>query len=152
MTQLENLLNQLESKIPHFEKLNPAISKSNIGWHLDHTLMVLVSIINSTAKSDPANYKWTFNFRRLLVMTLGKIPRGKAKAPSGVQPKGDCTYDSLMEKMAYAKTKLQELKQLPNDKYFIHPGLGNMKLKQTIKFLGIHTSHHLAIIEEIDLS
>lgn len=152
MQTLEKLIAQLELAIPNFEKMNPAISKSNIGWHIDHALMVLIGIIDTTSKSDPVAYKWEFNFRRLVVMGRRKIPRGKAKAPKSVQPKGDYTKESLKEKIAKAKSKLEELKLLPSNKYFAHPGLGNMKLKQTIKFLEIHTGHHVSIIEEIEES
>ena len=114
--------------------------------------MVLVGIIDTTAKSDPSKYKWEFNLRRFVVMTRRKIPRGKATAPKSVQPLGDYTKETLLHKISKAKLKLEELKQFSVDKYFPHPGLGNMKLKQMIKFLEIHTMHHLRIIEEIDLS
>ena len=152
MHSLETLIAQLEAAVPQFEKINPSISKSNIGWHIDHTLMVLIGIIDTTSKTDPSKYKWEFNFKRFVVMARRKIPRGKATAPKSVQPLGDFTQESLLHKIEKAKSKLEELKQLPSDKYFPHPGLGNMKLKQMIKFLEIHTKHHLRIIEEIFLS
>lgn len=150
MQALETLINQLESRIPQFETINPTISKSNIGWHIDHALMVLSGIIDTTAKSDPDNYKWKFNVKRFVVMFKNKIPRGKAKAPKSVQPIGDYTIESLTKKVAIAKSKLEQLKQLPKNKYFEHPGLGPMKLKQTIKFLEIHTRHHYEIIADIE--
>jgi hypothetical protein len=152
MQTLDILINQLEASIPKFEKYSATISKSNIGWHIDHALMVLIGIIDTTSKSDPSIYKWEFNFKRFVVMARRKIPRGKAKAPKSVIPKGDYNLDSLKNKIAIAKSKLEELMQMPSNKYFPHPGLGNMKLKQTIKFLEIHTSHHLRIIEEIGRS
>lgn len=150
MHALEKLINQLEATIPKFEKTNPSISKSNIGWHIDHALMVLIGIIDTTSKSDLTKYKWEFNFNRFVVMTRRKISRGKAKAPKSVQPNADYTFESLTEKIAITKLKLEELMQLPHNKYFDHPGLGNMKLKQTIKFLEIHTNHHLKIIHDIE--
>jgi hypothetical protein len=152
MQSLEKLVSLLEKKIPYFEKLNLSVSSSNIGWHIDHTLMVLNGVIDTTSNSNPKNFKWKFNTRRIVLMFQKKIPRGKAKAPKSVQPKGDYNFESLTKTIAIAKSKIVELRKLPNDKYFEHPGLGNMKLKQTIKFLEIHTSHHLRIIEEIDFS
>lgn len=146
---LNRLVGNLETKIPLFEKLDTSISASNIGWHIDHTLMVLIGIIDTTAKSEPSQYKWKFNFKRLVVIFKNKIPRGKAKAPKSVQPNGDYTIESLTNKITIAKSKLKQLKQMPNTKYFEHPGLGPMKLKQTIKFLEIHTRHHVGIIEDI---
>jgi hypothetical protein len=35
------------------------------------------------------------------------------------------------------------------DHFFEHPYFGKLKLKETIRFLEIHTTHHLSIIEDI---
>jgi hypothetical protein len=35
------------------------------------------------------------------------------------------------------------------EQYFHHPFFGHLKLNKTIKFLEIHTNHHLQIIHEI---
>ena len=148
-TELNQLLDQLATAIPQFEKTNLAISDTNIGWHIEHALMVVSGIIDTTAKSDPSNYRWSFNFKRWLVMGRKKIPRGKAKAPKSVQPKNDYTLESLQEKLLKTRSKISELQLLSKDHYFEHPGLGNMKLQQTIRFLEIHTRHHLEIIQEI---
>jgi hypothetical protein len=149
-TELDHLLDQFATAIPQFEKTNLAISNSNIGWHIDHSLLVISGIIDTTAKSDPKNYRWSFNFKRLIVMGRNKIPRGKAKAPKSVQPKNDYTLESLQEKLLKTRSKISELQLLSKDHYFEHPGLGNMKLNQTIRFLSIHTRHHLKIIQDIE--
>lgn len=148
-TELDHLLDQLATAIPQFEKTNLAISNSNIGWHIDHSLLVISGIIDTTAKSDPENYRWSFNLKRWIVMGRKKIPRGKAKAPKSVQPKNDYTLESLQERLLKTRSKISELQLLRKDHYFEHPGLGNMKLNQTIRFLSIHTRHHLEIIQEI---
>ena len=36
--------------------------------------------------SDPAQYAYSFNFKRLIAFTLKKFPRGVAKAPRQVRP------------------------------------------------------------------
>ena len=42
MKNLETLLNQFESRIPLFAKENSEISKSNVGWHIEHSLLTIM--------------------------------------------------------------------------------------------------------------
>ena len=80
---------------------------------------------------------------------MKKIPRGKAKSPEVVLPKGIIDNNSLLTHISVTRNKINELKTLPKDRYFEHPFFGKLKLKQTINFLEIHTKHHLDIIEDI---
>jgi hypothetical protein len=66
-----------------------------------------------------------------------------------VVPKGIIDKNSLLSHIVVTRNKMEELKTASKDKYFEHPFLGKLKLKQTINFLGIHTKHHLEIIEDI---
>ncbi len=133
MEKLKKLIQDLESKIPNQEMFNPTISKSSVGWHIEHTLLTMNLVIGALQKSNPENYKRTFNFYRILVFAMNKIPRGKAKAPKIVQPKEDFNIESLRS----------------HKNYFEHPYFGHLTLKPTIKFLKIHTNHHLQIINDI---
>ena len=152
ISELKKLLTQLEHAIPDFEMKNLSISNSNIGWHIEHALMVFNGIINTTSKSIPKDYKWSFNFKRIVVFTKKKIPRGVAKAPKMVIPKEDYTLESLRIHLEKAKSKLEQLQDLDPHQFFNHPGFGNLRLKKTVQFLAIHTKHHLDIIEEIKKS
>ncbi len=40
MDKLLKLLNELENNIPNSEKLNLSVSKSSVGWHIEHTLIM----------------------------------------------------------------------------------------------------------------
>ncbi len=149
MNKIESLIDLLESKILNYEKVNAAVSASSVGWHLEHTLLVLINVIESIKNSKPEEFKANFNFVRVLVFTFNKMPRGKGKAPKAVQPKAEPTLDALKDKISTAKEKVIELYTLNKDKHFPHPYFGNVKLKGCIKILGIHTSHHLKIIDDI---
>jgi hypothetical protein len=149
ITELKNCITQLELGIPQFEKQNLSVSYSNVGWHIEHSLMVFNSIIETTSKSNPKDYKWSFNLKRMVIFAKEKIPRGIAKAPRSVLPKMDYTRESLLNHLEKAKVKLEELIKMDHQLFFNHPGFGNLRLKQTIKFLAIHTKHHLDIIKEI---
>ena len=149
MNEIENQLFQIEGKVSQFEKLNKEISSSNVGWHIQHMLLTINSIIESLSHSNPKDYKWTFNFIKIVIMTMNKIPRGKGKAPKKVQPNGDYTIESLTKHLLETRINTEQLKSMKNNKFFEHPSFGKLKLKKAINFMGIHTKHHLDIINDI---
>ena len=148
MHKLLKQIKELESKIPNQEDYNLEISKSNVGWHIEHILLTNKMILEAVEKSNPADYTWSFKLSRIVVFTMNKIPRGRAKAPKVVVPK---TYDeqTLLEHLKIVTAKIQGLENMSSDKYFDHPYFGNLRLNKTIKFLEIHTNHHLEIINDI---
>ncbi len=149
MEKLTKMLQELEQKIPLADKVNVAVSQSSVGWHIDHTLIVTNAICSAVSKSDPAKYKWKFNFMKTLVYTMGKIPRGKVKAPKSVTPVEVFENERLKQSFQKAYTEISGLDQLNKDCYFRHPYFGDLNVKPTKKFLEIHTRHHLNIIEDI---
>jgi len=148
MKKLNKLILELESKVSKQKLTNESISKSNIGWHIKHCLLTIDGIIETLKKSNPSEYKWKFKMLRLIVFMRNKIPRGRGKSPKIVIPK---KYDELSLKKDCKNSiiKIKELESIDKDKYFKHPYFGDLKLDKTIKFLEIHTNHHLEIINDI---
>jgi hypothetical protein len=151
MRNLTTLLNQLESHIVDFKKTNGAVSQSSIGWHIDHSLMVINGITDQLKKSNPEQYKWQFNWNRIFIKSINKIPRGRGKAPKAVQPLESSSIEILNSKLHIANDSIIELENLVPNNYFKHPYFGNLNLKTTIWFLELHTKHHLKIIEDINV-
>mgnify|MGYP000845429486 CR=1 FL=1 len=149
MKKLTAIINELEAKIPYSEKINTVISKSAVGWHIQHSLLVALQIIHAVEKSDPLDYRYKFNLRKTLVYTLNKIPRGKAKAPERVMPKEAFNTDDLMKDIRLLKSRIVVLNNLHKRSFFNHPYFGNLHLKDTIKILTLHTKHHIDIINDI---
>jgi hypothetical protein len=149
MNELQQLIHQLEKQISNHEKLNTAVSQSSIGWHLDHSLMVINGIVSQLKNANPQDYKWQFNLSRFYIQTINKIPRGKGKAPKIVQPTETSSIAILTTKLETAKNSIAELENLPSNSFFTHPYFGNLNVKKTIWFLKLHTIHHLKIIEDI---
>ena len=135
--------------ISHFKKQNLAISKSGVDWHIDHSLKVIIGVSESLKKSDPISYKWTFSPLRTVVLIIGRFPRGKAKAPKVTYTNDDIDKSELLNQLTLVKKLLSEIEQLPKNSHFKHPIFGVLNLKQTIRFLGLHTKHHLKITDEI---
>ncbi len=150
MKKTEVLIRQLECKTLTQATTNTNVSAASVGWHIEHSLLVANGIISALKKSDPAQYKWQFNFPRFVVMTvLNKIPRGRGKAPESVRPKGDFTIESLKAKAEATIERLSELNGIDSNSNFKHPYFGQLNLKLAIQFIEIHTQHHLNIIDDI---
>ncbi len=149
MKKLHLLLEELETKIKFRDTENLSVSKSNVSWQIDHTLKVLNLIIETLKNSNPKEYKWKFNFLKSLVFITGVIPRGKGKAPKSVQSFDEITLDDLHVQLKKAKVSVSLLNHLNDNCNFIHPYFGVLNLKETEKFLVIHTKHHIKIINDI---
>ena len=149
MKSLLPLLQQLENHISNFEKTNPKVSNSTVGWQIDHCLLVINGIIGQLEISDPSKYqpKWTFS--KFIIFITGKISRGKAKAPKVVIPTQVATQEELIAKLTAAKKNVLKLDSFSENQFFNHPFFKDLNVKQTKKFLTIHTKHHLKIIQDI---
>lgn len=86
MKPLLALINELETKLPFIEQKKESVSQASVGWHIEHSLLALIKMVNGVEYSKPNYYKWKFNFSLFYVLTLGKIPRGRAKVPDSVKP------------------------------------------------------------------
>ena len=148
MQKLVNLLDELESHIPQLEKRNENISSSTVGWQIEHSLLVISSVIEGVKRSDPSQFKWSFRPWKYLIFWRGKIPRGKSKAPKFVVP-DTFTAESLQAHIASCRVKVTELESLAPGHYFRHPYFGDTKKKDVIPFLVLHTEHHVKIIRDI---
>ena len=151
MRKLKAIVAQLESYSTDFEKSNLTVSNATIGWQIDHSLLVINSVIEQLKNSNPEQYKWRFNKMRIFIQIINTIPRGKVRAPKLVNPMERATFEDLNAKLALAKKNISDLEKLPAKSYFTHPMFGDLNLKSTIWFLKLHTKHHLKIIQDINI-
>lgn len=149
LNQMESILRQIEDYFPQMEEKNTAVSEKGVGWHLDHSLRVIGGVSALLKSSDPAAYKWKFNFTRMAVYTFNYIPRGVGKAPKQVLNEKVVTLEILQEELEKARQECSSLAELDPKSNFQHPYFGILNLKQSQKFLKIHTRHHLKIVRDI---
>ncbi len=149
MNRLIALINELESKIPQNEKLNTAVSQASVGWHIQHSLLVALQIIQAVERSNPENYRWKFNLNKTLIYILNKIPRGKARAPESVVPKETMDAEKMKKNFELLRSRLDVFNTLHFNNYFKHPYFGDLNVRSTIKMLKLHTKHHIGIINDI---
>lgn len=149
MEELKEQIRILEEKIFHIAVTNASVTTSTVGWQIEHALLTINQIITTVAASNPTDYKWSFNLMRTVVFFRKQIPRGKAKAPKVVQPKAEISEASIKEQLDKTYALLEILPTLDANNFFPHPYFGKLNKQQTIKFLIIHTQHHLNIINDI---
>jgi hypothetical protein len=149
MKNIDAIMPELANYIADYNQSNQAISEVSVGWHIEHSLLVIKQITATVAQSDPKLYKSKFNVKRFVVFLTKTIPRGKAKAPKVVIPSEEITFDLLQESLKNTYQAITYLKDCEANQYFMHPFFGQLNKKQTIKFLAIHTEHHLKIIRDI---
>lgn len=149
MEELHQIVIELENRIPHLIRENTSVTKASVGWHVEHTLLTINVIIEELKLSNPKEYTSKFSLPKLAVFALNYIPRGKAKAPSVVQPAADFNMDSLKIQIKSTIANVGLLPTFNANQYFKHPIFGMLNLKPTIKFLTIHSQHHLKIIDDI---
>ena len=146
---LEKEIQSITKTIPHFKKQHDTVSKSGVDWHIDHSLKVILAVSESLKKYNPEKYKWSFNFLRTIIFIIGRFPRGKAKAPKITTSKEKIDKEQLLSQFSLVKEQLSSIENLPKNSHFKHPIFGVLNLRQTIKFLRLHTQHHLKITNEI---
>lgn len=149
MRSLDVLITELENATPFFMKKNVTVSQVTVGWHIEHSLLALIKMISATEHSNPADFKSSFNWKRSLVLTMGKIPRGKARVPGSVRPGDEISELTIRPLLEKAKQKAELFETLSNDKYFTHPVFGDVKVNKARRVIAIHTIHHIKIINEI---
>jgi hypothetical protein len=149
MNKLSSVLDQLELKITQYAEINPMVSEATVGWHIEHSLLVIIQIIEAMKNADPSLYQWRFNKKRTVVFFLKSFPRGRANAPASVLPKPNITPGSLIESFAKARKSIKSLDSLSPNHYFTHPFFGQLNIKPSRTFFAIHTNHHLKIINDI---
>ena len=125
------------------------------GWcpseHLDHTVKVSASIVNRLLQLDaPATSGISFLGR--IIMTIGRIPRGRGKAPERLRGVRVTSAD-----LNASLTKLEEKLSLLADAHLAdkrgpivpHPRFGGLRPNQALRFAAVHNDHHLRIIDDI---
>jgi hypothetical protein len=142
-------IGELEKYIHDASLQNDDVSNASIGWHIDHCLMVIGLTLANIPASNPDQYKWSFNFWRMVCLSTKRFPRGKAKAPKVVVPLSLKTDAELNQQLAESRKELESSADLHPKQFMKHPYFGLLDREATFRFLEVHTLHHLKIIEEI---
>ncbi|MBV6878505.1 DUF1569 domain-containing protein [Epilithonimonas ginsengisoli] len=149
MENITNQLQKIESLLPKIDVTNNQVSKASVGWHLEHCLLILNSSLKGLTMTDPKDYKPKFSVKKFVFLNFGLIPRGKIRAPKQFIPLEVPTQESILKLMSLTKERLEAAKNLPEKSFITHPFLGDFDKKTTLRFLWLHTNHHLKIADDI---
>lgn len=130
----------------------PSTSQWNVGEQIDHTVKVGLAVCGFLQRKQSTGGKGPSPVARLILFT-GRIPRGRARAPERVLPEKR-TPDELAQSIASLRESLASVSSdaallASNERYFKHPFLGDFTAKEALRFLEVHTSHHIRIIGDI---
>lgn len=141
-------LEKLESYKAQYHLKNEKVSMVDVRWHVEHSVLVFCRIIEGLAHSTPENYSPKFSVPKYYILLVGKIGRNKGKAPKATMP--NFTDENEMEgKIQLIRQRLHHIMDLHPNSFIDHPYFGHLNVKTSLKFLRIHTNHHLNIIEDI---
>ena len=146
---LDSHLVEVEEKIEFRDRKNPEVSKVDVAWHLDHMLKTVINICKALEASDPSAFKGSVNLSRTMSLTLNYIPRGKAKSPSVVRPPDKISTAEIKSQLTEAKKRISEVFELDEKAHFEHPVFGTIARGHALRFIEVHTNHHLKIVRDI---
>lgn len=146
---LDDQLKEIEQYIVLRDSLDPGVSKVPVAWHLAHSLITINRIYETLEASDPESFKSSFSIPRTISLTFGFIPRGRAQSPQSVRPPEIIKTEDIYAHLQEARLNLEKFSSLNKKAHFEHPVFKKTNKRQAMRFLKVHTVHHLKIVQDI---
>jgi len=142
-------LDRLRAMAAHADVSAPSVSRWSVGMHVHHCSLAMTNIGRGLAKSTPPVPPGRRSLPRLLVFTLGRIPRGRAKNPPAVAPTPAIPVAELLALLDESAKHLEGTASLSPDTWITHPMLGPLRRDDALRFVRIHNRHHLKLVGDI---
>ena len=158
MTEIAELARQLdrvEALLAEEPDATPVRAPRVSGWsvaeQLDHLLKIVHAQIGRMFERRQS--RRGINLPGRVVLAIGRIPRGVGKSPEAVRG-APASRDELRDALTSARAKLDSLAADPElcaerRPLVGHPYFGGLTPREALRFLAIHTDHHLRIVERI---
>ncbi len=151
--QLLSLSEQAEERLT---LQSARVSAWSVAQHLDHLAQANRLCADAIARildSPPSGPEPGLTLAGHAVLLTGRIPRGRGSAPSATVPSTASTSETRnrLREAHQAVTAIGErLGDLDGAQGRLgHPALGGFTAFQWLRFIAIHTRHHLKIIKDI---
>ena len=137
----------------------PVVSAWSPAQHLHHVAKINAQIFEGLLAAcrgeAPPSTEGGINLVGRLVLTMGRMPRGKGRTPRRFEPPDTPAHadlDALLtcshETLDALEPHLPAFARLPGR--WRHKVFGPLNARQIFRFARIHTMHHLYIIRDID--
>lgn len=137
----------------------PSVSAWSPGAHLHHLSAINAQVLGSLVRAIEGDEVLTTGgsptWIGRLLLAIGRLPRGRARAPKRFHPPDDLTPEGVAEGLAEARRSLEALgsrldRLAALDGRMAHPLLGHFDAVEWLRFARIHTAHHLRIARDAE--
>jgi hypothetical protein len=142
-------LNTMSAFVEYAEHQEDSVSGWTVGQQIEHCCLTMRAVGEALSRTSdlPGRTKLTIVARR--IFKAGSIPRGRAKAPTQVQPGTTPSPEDLRRSIEKARAAVAVIDPDDEAGTFEHPYFGSLNREQAIRFIELHNAHHLAIVEDI---
>ncbi len=155
----QQLLSLSEDTDERINRRRESVSDWSVAQHLDHLAQangLCAAAVTQLLESPSASPGPGLTLAGRAVLLTGWIPRGRGKAPTRTVPSAATlseTRSRLRDALAAVTAIGERLHELDGARGRLgHPALGGFTAFQWLRFIAIHSRHHLKIIEEIQRS
>lgn len=127
------------------------VSGWSVAEQVDHVLKIVQAQLARLDERRPA--RTGINLVGRIILGIGRIPRGVGKSPAPVR--GEVrTRPALIAALVATRERLERMAgdaALWSDPRPLagHPYFGGLTPRQVLRFLAVHTDHHLRIVADI---
>ena len=119
--------------------------------HLDHTIKVASGLLHVLNKEEIPRLPRGISVIGRLVLLIGWIPRGRGRSPERMLP-APATVDELQQRLTEMDAQIERVANrtaaVPAFPIVRHPVFGGLTYAQALRFIAIHTHHHLKILDD----
>ena len=142
-------LHAIRALIPQRDVTVAAVSAWSVGEQIHHAALVARAISERLDRSGQPAPRTLRSLLGQVVLWRNGFPRGRAKAPSAVLPASGLSADRLNAAIDQAGEALVAASALPSEAWVRHFILGIYRRDDALRFVAVHTRHHLAIARDI---
>jgi hypothetical protein len=158
LKQIEQAQQWLDTGAPWLFETAPHVSSWSPTQHMHHVADInqriidqLMSDEDGAANTDGAGRP---NIAGYVVLTLGRLPRGRGRSPEAFYPPDMVDREELARRVDANRKRLDTLADhldtlRQSDRRFPHPVLGHLDASEWLRFARVHTGHHHRIIRDI---
>ena len=135
------------------------VSEWSAGQHLHHIAqsnrVIARSIAGLVTSESETDADRRVNLAGITILASGYIPRGRGKAPARLHPPSSLAREDIESAVTASVRSIDGLKELAGiiekrRSRLKHPYLGYLRSSQWLRFMNVHTGHHLRIVRDVE--